>query len=162
MNPFPWLLGLVLTACGGKGADRVPVPPPMDMHRIERPSAPNNVLAGPAGKGRQAVDLTTDLYPIAPERFFTLVKAAIARQPNTFLLADYPERLQVHYVVRSAALNFPDIVSIQVEPGAWPEQAVFTLYSRSVYGYFDFKANHRRMLAWLVAIHMEALNLRER
>ena len=32
-----------------------------------------------------------------------------------YVAAEFPDRLQVHYVVRSALLNFPDLVTVQVE-----------------------------------------------
>jgi uncharacterized protein (DUF1499 family) len=162
MNPLPWLLGLVLTGCAGQGASGIPVPPPMDLTKIERPSSPNTALFGPIGRNRQPVDLITAPYSMTSEQLYDVVKTAIAKLPNTYILADYPDRLQLHYVVRSAVLNLPDLVSVQVEVGFIPEQSLLTMYSRSVYGYYDFKVNDQRLKAWLTAIYVGTLATKER
>lgn len=152
MNPLPWMLGLFLASCAGHGADGVPVPPYMDMRKIERPSSPNNAVAGPAGSGRQAVDLVTQPYAMAPEALYPIVKAAIAGMANTYLLGEYADRTQMHFVVRSKVLNFPDVVSIQIETGGREGESLITLYSRSIYGYYDFGANKARLLPLLARI----------
>ena len=152
MNPLPWMLGLFLASCAGHGADGVPVPPYTDMRKIERPSSPNNALAGPAGSGRQAVDLVTQPYAMAPEALYPIVKAAIAGMANTYLLGEYADRTQMHFVVRSKVLNFPDVVSIQIETGGREGESLITLYSRSIYGYYDFGANKARLLPLLARI----------
>lgn len=155
MNPLPWLLGLFLASCAGHGADGVPVPPYTDMRKIERPSSPNNAVAGPAGSGRQAVDLVTQPYAIAPEALYPIVKAAIAGMPNTYLLGEYADRSQMHFVVRSSMLNFPDVVSIQLAAAPRTGESLITVYSRSIYGYYDFGANKARLLPLLARIDME-------
>lgn len=152
MNPLPWMLGLFLASCAGHGADGVPVPPYSDMRKIERPSSPNNAVAGPAGSGRQAVDLVTQPYAMAPEALYPIVKAAIAGMANTYLLGEYADRTQMHFVVRSKVLNFPDVVSIQIETGGREGESLITLYSRSIYGYYDFGANKARLLPLLARI----------
>lgn len=152
MNPLPWLLGLFLASCAGHGADGVPLPPYSDMRKIERPSSPNNAVAGPAGGGRQAVDLVTGPIAMVPEALYPIVKAAIAGMPNTYLLAEYADRSQIHFVARSKVLNFPDVVSIQIEAGGRENESLITLYSRSIYGYYDFGANKARLLPLLARI----------
>lgn len=152
MNPLPWMLGLFLASCAGQGADGVPLPPYTDMRKIERPSSPNNAVAGPAGSGRQAVDLITEPYAVAPQALYPIVKAALSTMPNTYLLAEYADRTQMHFVVRSKVLNFPDIVSIQIETGGREGESLITLYSRSIYGYYDFGANKARLLPLLARI----------
>lgn len=154
MNPLPWLLGLFLASCAGHGADGVPVPPYTDMRTIERPSSPNNAVAGPAGSGRQAVELVTEPIAMAPAALYPIVKAALTGMPNTYLLAEYADRSQMHFVVRSKVLNFPDIVSIQIENGGRENESLITLYSRSIYGYYDFGANKARLLPLLARIDM--------
>lgn len=152
MNPLPWLLGLFLASCAGQGADGVPVPPYTDMRRIERPSSPNNALAGPVGSGRQPVDLVTEPFAMAPDALYPIVKAAIAGMANTYLLGEYADRTQMHFVVRSKVLNFPDVVSIQLEAASRADGSLITIYSRSIYGYYDFGANKGRLLPLLARI----------
>lgn len=149
MNPLPWLLGLILPACGYSGAAGLPTPPPMDMAAITRPSSPNTALAAPAGF-RPTPDIETQRYDIPPQRLYDAIRATAAAQPRTFEAAAYPDRLQVHYVARSALLNFPDVVTVQVQPDGDGSRLV--VYSRSVYGYSDLGANRARVTTWLTAL----------
>jgi uncharacterized protein (DUF1499 family) len=72
-------------------------------------------------------------------------------QPRVFVAATFPDQLQVHYVVRSALLNFPDLVTVQaVSMGA--DRSTLVIWSRSVYGRSDFGVNRERTLAWLAAL----------
>jgi uncharacterized protein (DUF1499 family) len=150
MTPFAWLLGLFLPACGAMGALGVAVPQPMDMAHIVRPSSPNTALAAPAGFS-PTPDIVTPTYPEPATQLFTAVKTLAAGQPRTFLAAAYPAQLQLHYVVRSAVFNFPDLLAVQVTAeGADASRLV--LYSRSVYGRSDFGVNRERLLSWLTAL----------
>jgi uncharacterized protein (DUF1499 family) len=74
-----------------------------------------------------------------------------ARQPRTYLAASYPDRLQLHYVVRSAVFNFPDLVAVQVTPDE-TDTSRLVLYSRSVYGRSDLGINRKRLEAWLASL----------
>ena len=150
MTPFAWLLGLLLPACGTIGAQGLPVPPIMDMTAITRPSSPNTALAGPADF-KPAPDVVTPVYPISAERLHASVRAMAESEPLVFLAAAYEEQRQVHYVVRSALLNFPDLVTVQVR-ATGSDSSTLVLYSRSVYGYSDLGANRERLQAWLARL----------
>jgi len=150
LTPFAWLLGLVLPACGAEGANGLPAPVPMDMTRIERPATPNTFLAGPRGM-KPAPDVETTLQPRAATELFDFARAVFERQPRTYVAAVFPDRLQVHYVVRSALMNFPDLVTVQVT-AAGEQQSGLTIWSRSVYGRKDFGVNKQRTEAWLAAL----------
>ncbi|MCW3475723.1 DUF1499 domain-containing protein [Limobrevibacterium gyesilva] len=143
---LPLLLGLLLPACSGHGAEGLPVPPPMDMTRIERPATPNTALAAPAGF-TPAPDIATRRYDVPPARLYAAIRAVAAAQPRTFAHAAYDDRLQAHYVARSALLNFPDLIAVQVTP-----ESGLILWSRSVYGRSDFGVNRRRVATWLAAL----------
>lgn len=144
------LLGLLLPACGVPWAQGLPVPPPMDFSQLVRPASPNTALAAPAGF-HPAPDLVTPIYHVPAPRLYAAITAVAAAQPRTFVAVAYPDRLQDHWVVRSAVFNFPDLVTAQVAPSGAGD-ATLMLYSRSVYGYGDFGANRRRVEAWLAAL----------
>ena len=150
MSVLGWVLGLLLPACAGMGAQGLAVPPPMDMSRIERPASPNTALAAPAGFV-PAPDLVTPVYPVPAAALLAALRAVAAAAPRTYLAAAYPARMQLHWVVRSAVWNFPDLVTGQVlADGAGAARLI--LYSRSVYGYGDFGVNRRRLESWLAAL----------
>jgi uncharacterized protein (DUF1499 family) len=150
MTPLAWLLGLLLPACGTPGVQGLPVPPPMDVAQISRPASPNTALAGPAGF-QPAPDVVTPTYHVTAPRLYAAIQAVAGAQPRTYQAAAYPDRLQAHWVVRSAVFNFPDLVAVQATP-AGPGAATLVLYSRSVYGYGDMGANRQRVEAWLAAL----------
>ena len=89
------------------------------------------------------------------------MRAVAAAEPRTYPAAAYPERMQLHWVVRSAVWNFPDLVTGQVLADG-PDAAQLILYSRSVYGYGDFGANRRRLDHWLAALRAALAHPRER
>jgi len=162
MNPIAWLLGLVLPACGFPGAGGLPAPAPMDLGALVRPGSPNTAWAAPAGSSPPP-DRVTPVFDHPPDRLFAAIRAVAADQPRTFLHAEHSALRQAHYVVRSRIFNFPDLVTVGVEPvslGANPGTSAGTsaggstlkLYSRSVYGYSDLGANRARIDAWLDAL----------
>jgi uncharacterized protein (DUF1499 family) len=157
MFPFAWLIGLVLPACAATGAGGLPTPPPMDLAGIERPATPNTALAGPANGGATAAtpDVVTHRYPVPAARLFAAINAVALAQPRTFLAARYSDRLQAHFVARSAVFNFPDLIAVQVTadgPDANAGTSTLVLYSRSVYGRSDLGVNRGRLVVWLAAL----------
>jgi uncharacterized protein (DUF1499 family) len=153
MTPLAWLIGFVLPACAASGAQGLPQPQLIDMQRIERPGSPNTALAGPAGFA-PAPDVVTPTYRMPALRLYQAVRAVAAAQPHTFLAVDYAAERQIHWVVRSAVFNFPDLVTAQISD-AGPGSSTLVLYSRSVYGHSDFGVNRRRLDTWLAAVQTE-------
>lgn len=146
------LIALIYPACGLPGIQGLPVPPPMEMAALHRPSTPNTALAAPAGFS-PAPDIVTPAYAVPPARLYAAIRKVAEAQPRSFLQAAYDDRMQAHYVVRSATLNFPDLVAVQVTPDAH-----LILWSRSVYGRSDFGVNKARLTAWLAALDRALAN----
>lgn len=143
---LPLLLALLLPACSGHGAQGIPVPPPMDMAHLQRPGTPNTALAAPAGFAPKP-DIVTLRYSVPPAALYAAIKRVALAQPRTYLLVAYDDRMQAHFVARSAVFNFPDLITVQV--GA---DSTLILWSRSVYGQSDFGVNRKRVAAWLAAL----------
>jgi hypothetical protein len=150
LTALGWLLGLILPACGADGAAGLPVPTPMDMTRIERPATPNTFLLGPAGMSPKP-DLVTEGLTLPAAALYEMARTLFAKQPRTYIAAEFPDRLQVHYVVRSALMNYPDLVTVQVNSGG-ADRSELVIWSRSVYGRSDFGVNRERTKAWLAAL----------
>lgn len=155
MRVIPLILGLFLPACGQPGAAGLPAAAPIDFAALHRPSSPNTALAAPSGF-QPAPDLVTRTYGLPAPELYALANRVAAAQKRTFPQAAFPQaafegRLQAQYVVRSALLNFPDLVTIQVDP-AGPAASTLILWSRSVYGYSDLGVNRNRLVAWLAAL----------
>jgi len=148
MGLLPLLLSLVFPACGQEGIGGLPVPPPMDIGRIERPATPNTALAAPEGF-LPVPDVVTH-FKADPARLYTAARAVAARQERVFLHAAYDDQLQAHYVARSARANYPDLITVQATPAGG-----LVIWSRSVYGRKDFGVNAERVAAWVAAIAAE-------
>jgi uncharacterized protein (DUF1499 family) len=144
------LIGIFLPVCGASGAGGLPAPALLNMTHIERPASPNTALAGPAG-GDPAPDIVTPVFAVPASRLYDAVIAVAGDQPRTYLAAAYPAERQVHFVARSAWLNFPDLITAQIGE-AGREASTLVLYSRSVYGYSDLGVNRRRLSDWLAAV----------
>jgi uncharacterized protein (DUF1499 family) len=150
MNPLAWLIGLVLPACGFPAAEGLPTPPVMDVAHIIRPSSPNTALAAPQGFSPRP-DIVTQPYQVSPDRLFALMQAVAGSEPRTYQAALFPGQLQIHYVARSAAFNFPDLIMVQVRNDG-PDRSGLIIYSRSVYGRSDLGVNRKRIESWLAAL----------
>ncbi len=128
----------------------LPPPAPIDFPRLVLPATPNACLAAPAAhRGPQHRSLPPIDLP--PERVWQAVRGLAADFPRTWRRAEWPAMRQAEWVVRTRLMNFPDLVTAQVD--ALPDgRSALWLYSRSLFGRSDFGANRRRVEAWLAAI----------
>jgi uncharacterized protein (DUF1499 family) len=147
LTALAWLLGLVLPACGADGAAGLPTPELLDMTRIERPATPNTFLAGPAGM-RPEPDAVIEPRRENAQSLYQSARMVFSGEPRTYIAAEFPEHFQIHYVVRSALFNFPDLVTVQVNADG-ADQSALVIWSRSVYGHSDLGVNRKRTTAWL-------------
>jgi hypothetical protein len=154
LTVFAWLIGFLLPACGAEGAAGLPVPMLMDMTKIERPATPNTFLAGPAGM-LPAPDAVTEEQNLPAPVLYERVRVLFGAQPSTFVAAEFPVQLQIHYVVRSKLMNYPDLVTVQVNaagPNRSPDRSSLAIWSRSVYGRSDLGVNRDRTMSWLALL----------
>jgi uncharacterized protein (DUF1499 family) len=152
LTSLAWLLGFILPACGANGAAGLAVPVPMDIAGIERPSTPNTFLAGPAGMRPEPDEVIAE-QPVPAEALYDKSRDVFSGQPRTYVAAEFAGQLQIHYVVRSAVLNFPDLVTVQVNQ-AGSNRSTLVIWSRSVYGRSDIGVNRQRTKAWLAALQL--------
>ena len=150
MRLLALLASLVYPACAASGAHGLAPAAPIDLADLHRPATPNTALAAPAGFVPRP-DLITPLYPVAAAALLAAVRKVAAAEPRTYPDGVFPAARQADWVVRSAAFNFPDLVTAAVAP-AGPGHARLILWSRSVYGRSDFGVNRARLRAWLAAL----------
>ena len=143
---LPLLLALLLPACRGTGAEGLAPPVALDMTSLIRPSTPNTALAAPSGFS-PAPDIVTRPYRVDPDRLSSAIRAVALAQPRTFAHGDFSGARQAHFVARSAWLNYPDLIAVQVTP-----ESALILWSRSIYGRSDFGVNRARLTNWLEAL----------
>lgn len=146
MQVFAWLIGFVFPLCSTVGAAGLDRPAPLDFGHLERPSTPNTALAAPAGFA-PVPDVVTKPYALPPDQLYAAIRDVAASQPRVYPQINYDDRMQAHYVARSALWNFPDLVTVQVNA-----DSTLVLWSRSIYGHSDLGANRSRITAWLDAL----------
>jgi uncharacterized protein (DUF1499 family) len=139
----------MISSLFSRGAEGVPAPAPLDFTRLQLPASPNTCLLTPSvapGQGH----LHRDPLPASPEAVMAALDCVAANMPRTFPLARFPARNQAQWVVRSALMNYPDIVVAEAAQvaggtGLW-------LYSRSLIGWSDMGVNRARVMTWLEAL----------
>jgi uncharacterized protein (DUF1499 family) len=137
-----------LSALFAAGAGGLPPAEPLDFAALNLPASPNTCLAAPAGFPR--AHLVTPPLAADAEAAWAALRRLGEGQARTTLLAAWPDRRQAQWVVRSALLNFPDIVVGEVTAG--PAGTGLFLYSRSLFGWSDFGVNRTRVEAWIAAL----------
>lgn len=143
------ILGLILPACGTRGAAGVPAAAPLDLANLRRPASPNTALAAPPDLG-PAPDIASPRFDVPPPVLYAALRRVADIEPRVFLQARFDARLQAAYVARSAFWNFPDLIQVAAVPDGTGSRPV--IYSRSVYGRYDFGVNRKRVTAWLARL----------
>ncbi|MBU8537930.1 DUF1499 domain-containing protein [Falsiroseomonas tokyonensis] len=129
----------------GRGAAGLPAAEPLDFTRLVLPASPNAALLAPPGTTSQK-HIGLPLLPVSAEAAWAALRMLGEPVERCWKVAEWPDRRQVQWVVRSRLGNFPDLVQGQVVPLVGGS-GVF-LYSRSLLGYYDFGVNLRRLRAW--------------
>jgi uncharacterized protein (DUF1499 family) len=133
----------------GRGTAGLPPAEPVDFGRLVLPPSPNTCLAAPAGFTAERHE-TTPLLPVSPEAGWAALRMLGEGVERCWRLAEWPDRRQAQWVVRSRLANFPDIVAGQIVP--LPGGSGLFLYSRSLVGWSDFGVNRRRVGEWRQAL----------
>jgi uncharacterized protein (DUF1499 family) len=140
--------GAPFSALFSRGAGGLPPAEPLDFAALVLPASPNACLGAPAGFPQ--AHLVLPPLPADADTAWAALRGLGERFPRTTKLGEWPEQRQAQWVVRSAVLNFPDIVVGEITGG--PAGSGVFLFSRSLFGYADFGVNRRRVEAWTAAL----------
>lgn len=124
----------------------------IDFETLNRPRSPNTFLLAPDGLCKQAkADLVSAMYSVRAAKLRQELLNVVIAQPRTsHVLAD-EAALYDDFVVRSAFLGFPDLVTVKFLD-LKGERSTLALYSRSVYGRSDLGVNRRRSMDWIARL----------
>lgn len=126
-------------------------PEPMDLRTFEKPDAANHFLVCDPAVCRATPDAPAPRFMQPPERIRAALREALRDEPRLSLIAENGTAGRWLYVQRSAVFRFPDAIWIQLV--SLPDGAsTLALYSRSLYGSYDFGVNEARLRRWLSAI----------
>lgn len=142
------LAAVPVSALFGRGAGGLPPAEPLDFATLVLPSSPNTCLAVPPGFPQ--AHLATPPLAADPDAAWQALRRLGEQFPRTTKLAEWPDRRQAQWVVRSAIMNFPDIVVGEITAG--PAGSGLFLFSRSLFGYSDLGVNRKRVEAWIAAL----------
>ena len=131
-----------------RGAGGLPPASPVDFATLRLPSSPNACLGAPPGFPQAHLALPP--LPADADTAWAALRRLGDQFPRTTPLGEWPAQRQAQWVVRSALLNFPDIVVGEITGG--PAGSGLFRYSRSLFGHSDFGVNRRRVLAWAAAL----------
>jgi hypothetical protein len=121
----------------------------IDFATLKRPRSPNTYLLAPDGLCRVAkTDGAAPVFGVTAAKLRTEFLSIVIAEPRvSHTLAD-ETGLYDDFVVRSALLGFPDLVSVKfLDVGKG--QSTLALYARAVYGRWDMGVNRTRTQAWL-------------
>ncbi|MCC7048632.1 MAG: DUF1499 domain-containing protein [Alphaproteobacteria bacterium] len=142
-------LGLLLSLAGCGVEPRVE-----DLRTIKRPDSPNDYLICAKPLCAAAVDEEGPMVDLPPEKVLVAALKVAAAEDYTSPAEVNVGMAQIVFVQRTPWLRFPDIVRIQAVASVTGRTGV-ALYSRSVYGYYDFGTNKARARRWMAAIQAE-------
>lgn len=129
----------------GRGTAGLPPAAPVDFSRLVLPGSPNAALLAPPNTTTQP-HTPYPLLPVSPEAAWAALRMLGEAETRCWRMAEWPEKRQLQWVIRTRLANFPDLVNGQVVPLVGGS-GIF-LYSRSLLGYYDFGVNGRRIAAW--------------
>lgn len=118
--------------------------PLVDFNSLQVPTSPNYCLACPHCSGKRMIQTST--YKLSAKHLKQYWAQLISQQPRTHILIDDNE--QQRYIQRTAVWHFPDIIDVRFEPIDAQHSKLY-VFSRSVYGYYDFGKNCQRVRNWL-------------
>ncbi len=149
MRLWPWILSLVFPLCATQGSQGVAVPGVVNFSHLSRARL-SSALIAPPGLAPNP-DFIAPVFNESAEKLFADMQAVSLTQPRTTPLGIQPLHLQISFVVRSAAANFPDVIELAALP-VGTNQSTYVFYSHSVYGGYAWGVNLDRAKYWAAAL----------
>lgn len=126
----------------------------LDKCDITPPDKPNYALAFPRGYCQLQASAFSPVYAINQQQLLEKIVDVIKHLPRHKDLNIDKDKLIIKFTQYSAVFHFPDKIEIRVL-NTGPAESSVLIYSHSVYGYYDFGVNKRRVLALLASIKTE-------
>lgn len=124
-----------------------------DFTQLRMQWRPNRYLMLPQGfESPAGAHEASPAFAEAPAALFRRLKAVIAKEPRIRWLAEDRAGFRLELVQRSRVFRFPDRVSVAVLPAANGKASAPALYSRALYGIWDFGVNRGRARRWARAL----------
>jgi len=116
-------------------------------------ASPNQALVCPERLCQKAKsDMPAPIFPVSAAELRRKIGIVVAAEPNSDELGCGDDCAKAgRFVEYSPLFFFPDVIDVRVvEAGA--TSSTLAIYSRSVFGYWDFGVNQDRIARWLAAL----------
>ena len=125
----------------------------IDFPLLLRRATPNQALVCPERLCQKAKsDVLAPVFPVPADELLKRVQRVVESEPNSDTLKCAADcGLSARYVEYSPLFRFPDIIDVEVV-SAGAKASTLAIYSRSVFGYWDFDVNKSRVDRWLAAL----------
>ena len=125
----------------------------VDLTTLQRRVTHNDALICPESKCTKAkADVVAPIFPVPVAELRRKLDIVVHSEPRSAELTCGANCDRIgRYVEYSALFQFPDIIDVEVvEAGA--NASTLAIYSRSVFGYWDFDVNRERAARWVAAL----------
>jgi len=120
----------------------------IDFKNLQLPSSPNYYLMCPDNYCAAGAQAKSPAFNMPIERLIAVWQDLMKREPRIQLTAQDEQAYHYQYVQRSFLFRFPDYIDIQFIALS-NDKSTLAIYSRSKYGYYDFKVNQKRVERWV-------------
>ena len=128
----------------------------LDFATLEPPSSPNFYLVCPPHLCKAEVPQgISPEFPVRAAVLRELLLKILSREPHITMVAWNDDQMTCEFVLRSTIFKFPDRISIQFFR-LGQHRSTLAVYSRAIFGRYDFGANKRRLERWLDQLSRDA------
>ncbi|HKJ75516.1 MAG TPA: DUF1499 domain-containing protein [Alphaproteobacteria bacterium] len=118
----------------------------INFDTLRPPKTPNNFLLCPKDYCVFGADQISPVYDMPKERLREIFFEAMDLNPRMSIEKNYDNVDQYDIVERSKYFQFPDILTVRFfRRGEDEDKSTLAMYSRSVYGHYDFGVNQARI-----------------
>lgn len=133
-------------------------PPTANLQNITLPKFPNYYLICPQNYCNVTPNEVSSTYPISADDLFNAWNFMMTQQRYVTVLDSVPSRGQYDYITKDFILDFPDEVTVQFI-ALTDSTSTLAVYSRSMYGFYDFGLNKKRLHTWLNELNITVNNM---
>ena len=121
------------------------------LAELRGPLPQNGFLACPAGYCAVEAGMVSPDMPVDADRLVRLWPEVVQAESGIVMIEARPDRRRFVLIQHSAALRFPDVVTVEFV-ALGPRRSSVAVYSRARYGKLDFGVNRRRVETWIARL----------
>ena len=129
-------------------------PSPFVWSALQDRRRPNTYLVAPPGFTPCHTDLDAPTLDFDVNILMRFWERMISKQPRITGKTTSGDGQQFEYIQRTAVMRLPDQITVRFISRC-NHMSTLAIYSRSIYGYWDFGANKARVERWLSSLQEE-------